>query len=344
MRVKFWGVRGSIPSPDCAGDDYRWKMERVLKAAEGRAFSNPHELETFFAELPGYLLRPVGNNTSCVEVTHGHQRIILDAGSGLRCLGQFLEPNDFSFDEIDYFIPFEARLKPDLPPPKPREREPQNLTLLVSHTHWDHIQGFPFFSPAYVAGTRLRLYGRDGEQLAWAFDRQQSAPTMFPISLSGMAADLSFHTFPEEGLRVGEVEITTMALPHPGGCQAFRLAAGGRSLVYATDYEFPNIDDAQARRFVDFISEADVLISDTQYTYLEGVAREGWGHSTSFGAMDLAMRAGIRHFFLFHHDPEHSDAKLLDNLDKTRAYHQMLSDQGDMRIDLAIEGLAVDLD
>jgi len=343
MRVKFWGVRGSIPSPECGARDLRWKLETVLKAAEGRFPSGPEEMEAFFGALPEHLLQPVGNNTSCVEVTHGDERIVLDAGSGLRCLGRELNPEEFDFDQLELFIPLEKGQKPTLPEIKAREREPLDLTILMSHTHWDHIQGFPFFSPAYVQGTRLRLYGRDGDQLAWAFDRQQSAPTMFPIPLSGMAADISFHTFPAEGLRVGGVQIDTLALPHPGGCQAFRLTAGGRSLVYATDYEFPDIEDDQAMRFVEFIREADVLISDTQYTYMEGVAREGWGHSTSFGAMDLALQADVRRFFLFHHDPEHSDAKLLDNLDKTRAYHQMMSDQGDMLIDLAMEGLTVDL-
>jgi ribonuclease BN (tRNA processing enzyme) len=114
-------------------------------------------------------------------------------------------------------------------------------------------------------------------------------------------------------------------------------------VVYATDYEFPNGDTEESERFVEFIAGADVIISDTQYTYLESVAREGWGHSSSFSAIDLALKAGVGFFLLFHHDPEHNDLKLFDNLEKTRTYHRIISDQGPMRIELAVEGLTLEI-
>lgn len=342
MQVKFWGVRGSIPSPNHS-TDIRWKLREILAAAGDCVLNGPDNMDRFISDLPYHLLYPVGDNTSCVEVSFGEDRIILDAGSGLRQLGLELSRQEHDLTEKDFYLALESGQ--DLSDYTHRNQSGGNLslTLLLSHTHWDHIQGFPFFTPAYRSGNRLAIYGLNSEQLAWAFKTQQTAPALFPIPLEGMGAQIDFHNFPEEGLTVGNLKIQACPLPHPGGCLAYRISAASKTLIYATDYEFSDPDSEEAGLFTDFIAGADVMISDTQYTYLESVAKEGWGHSTSFSAMDLAMKAGVRGFFLFHHDPEHSDAKLLDNLDKTRAYYLMMSDRGNMRIELAVEGLSLDI-
>jgi len=349
MKVKFWGVRGSIPSPKHS-TDIRWKLREILAAFSGYASTDlkDTELDQFMNGLPYNLLHPVGGNTSCIEVSSGDNRIILDGGTGLRLLGLELTRHENKLTEKDFYPALEAgRGLTDPPWPTDDDQDEddkdRDLTILFSHTHWDHIQGFPFFIPAYRPGNRLTLYGRDREHLSWALNLQQSAPAMFPIPLDGMGAQIDCLTIPREGLTLGEIKIQTLSMPHPGGSLAFRVTSGHKSLVYATDYEFPDTSAEEAGVFIDFMAGADVLISDTQYTYLESVAREGWGHSTSFNAMDLAMRAGIRCLFLFHHDPQHSDAKLLDNLEKTRAYYRMISDWGNMRIELAVEGLSVDI-
>ncbi len=341
MRVKFWGVRGSIPSPNNSPDT-RWKLREILSAARGLPLADPKELDEFLARLPYHLVQPVGDNTSCVEISQGADRIILDGGSGLRLLGLELG-RQTDFTEKDLYLAIETGLDLTHYEYRAVDEEDLNLTLLFSHTHWDHIQGFPFFVPAYRPGNHLALYGRDRDRLSWALNLQQTAPELFPIPLDQMGARVEFHTFPESGLKIGKLNISAFEMPHPGGSLAYRIRSGKRTVVYATDFEFPVPESAQARGFVDFIAKADVLIGDTQYTYLESVAREGWGHSTSFRAVDLAMQAGVRNFFLFHHDPEHSDAKLLDNLDKTRAYYLMMSERGRMRIELAVEGLTLDI-
>lgn len=338
MRITFWGVRGSIPAPP-QDLDYDWRLRRILALAAGRPLAESEERDAFIRSLPGHLRRPVGGNTPCVEVSAGNDRVILDGGSGLRMLGQKLGRNE-PFGENDLYLALETGQKLSAYGRRPPEKSDLDLTLLFSHTHWDHIQGWPFFPPAYVPGNRLSLYGRDGGELAEALALQQRAPSMFPIALENMGAAIGFHTFPAEGLWVGGLEIDALELPHPGGSLVFRLRAEGRTVVYATDYELKPLSESAAR-FREFIRGADVLISDTQYTYLEGVAREGWGHSTSFDAMDMAIGSGVRAFFLFHHDPEHSDAKLYDSLEKTRAYHTLMSGQGEMRVDLATEGLTV---
>jgi ribonuclease BN (tRNA processing enzyme) len=124
---------------------------------------------------------------------------------------------------------------------------------------------------------------------------------------------------------------------------AYRINCEGKSLVYGTDYEFSSVDSREAGDFVDFIKNADVFISDTQYTYLEGAAKEGWGHSTALGAIDLAVRAGVKKLYMFHHDPGHTDANLFEVLEKSRAYYQMMSGGGDMAVELSREGLTVEL-
>lgn len=341
MRIKFWGVRGSIPSSFQAVD-FEWKLRRILLAAQGGSLTQTESLEAFIRDLPAPLRCPVGGATPCVEVTSGSDRVILDGGSGLRLLGQELSLSR-AFDESDFYLAIETGQEFSAYDHRPPEPTTLDLTLLFSHTHWDHIQGWPFFSPAYNPENRLSLYGRDGEELAEALALQQRAPAMFPIALTDMGADISFHTIPAEGLRVGGIEIEALPLPHPGGSLAFRLRAEGRTVVYATDYEFNPVDGEPAARFREFIHEADVFISDTQYTYLEGVAREGWGHSTSFDAVDLAIGGGVRALYLFHHDPGHSDARLYDSLEKTRAYHTLMSGRGEMGIDLAVEGLTIKL-
>ena len=337
MKIKFWGVRGSLPAPSQTAD-LRDKLCAILRATQGQSLDTKRRIEDFLAGLSPHLTHLVGGNTPCVEVAAGETRLILDAGSGLRNLGLELSGRR-AFSESDFLQMVLDRNRPAPAPASPQGS--LDLTFLISHTHWDHIHGLPFFTPAYMAGNRLTFYGQDGPWLQEALDRQQRDIRVFPINLASLAADLSFHSFPAGGLQLGDLTVTAFPLPHPGGCLAYRLDQPGRSLIYATDYEFADADGAEATRFVEFSREADLFISDTQYTYMESVAREGWGHSSSFSALDLALRAGVRGFCLFHHDPEHSDAKLFDNLEKTRAYYRMMSGLGDMLIELAVEGLTI---
>ena len=295
------------------------------------------DISAFMTSLPYHLLHPVGDNTSCVEVRSGNDLLILDAGSGLRRLGNELSRSG-TISDSDFDLLLDDRLlRSDSLP------EGQTFNILFSHTHWDHIQGFPFFAPAYEQGNVINIYGHDSRVISAALNLQQKAPDLFPISLDEMGAELRFHSLTRPKMKIGSFTISTFPTPHPGGSLAFRIESEKDSLIYATDYEYSDLDSEEARKFIEFIAGADVFISDTQYTYLESVAREGWGHSTSFSAMDLAIKAGVRSFFLFHHDPEHDDAKLFDNLEKTRAYHLMMSEKGTMRIELASEGLTLDI-
>jgi phosphoribosyl 1,2-cyclic phosphodiesterase len=227
----------------------------------------------------------VGGNTSCVEVRVGAEIIILDAGTGVFPLGQSLGAD-------------------------------VRATFLLSHLHWDHIQGFPFFRPAYVAGNAFTLYGpsTDGRALATAFERQMAAPH-FPVGLDVLAAHLDFRAIRSgDEIRIGPARVRAAALNHPQGCLGYRISVDDASLVYATDTE-PRESGRVDGALLELVRGTDLLIFDAQYTDDEyvgrtGPPRKGWGHSTITEACRVARAGDVRQLALFHHDPTHDDARM----------------------------------
>ncbi len=235
LTIRFWGVRGSIASP-------------------------------------GEATRKTGGNTPCVEIQSGEHTIILDAGTGLRRLGDRMLRDGRT-----------------------------EATLLLSHLHWDHIQGLPFFVPAYLPGHRLTLAGMKG--LRAALGGQMAAPC-FPVGLEAMRARLAFVELDHAPLAVGALEVRAAKLNHPGGVLAYRVSLGGRSVVYATDTEHWAVPDPH---LVALARGADVLIYDAMYTEAEYPSRVGWGHSTWQAGVAVADAAGVERLVLFHHDPARDD-------------------------------------
>ncbi|WP_437762596.1 MBL fold metallo-hydrolase [Sorangium sp. So ce281] len=246
MEIKFWGVRGSIASP-------------------------------------GPETAAVGGNTSCVEVRCGSSRIILDAGTGVRKLGDAL-----------------------------LREGPVEATVLLSHLHWDHIQGLPFFVPAYLPSSRLSFVGsaHGVGSLREVLSTQMAAPS-FPVRMDELCAQIAVREArPGEAFDVGEVHVRIAKLNHPGGVLAYRVEHEGRSVVYATDTEHYACVDPALRALAD---GADVLIYDAQYTPEEyrgdgGRSKVGWGHSTYVAGAEIARACGARKLVLFHHDPQRTDA------------------------------------
>jgi phosphoribosyl 1,2-cyclic phosphodiesterase len=247
LTVRFWGVRGSVPSP------------------------GPHTAA-------------VGGNTSCVELRLGDEIIVLDAGTGLRGLGDRLVAAG----------------------------RPVSLSILFSHVHWDHIQGFPFFPALFRASSELSLYGRPDEGTLEAALRHQMTWPSFPVQLDAVPAQLHYRDFAlERPFAVGSATVRAARLNHPNGVIAYRIEHQGRAVVYATDTEhYPERID---RSLLALAQGADLLIYDAQYTPEEyagviGGSRAGWGHSTWVEGVRLARAAGVGSLVLFHHDPSHDDA------------------------------------
>ncbi len=259
MEITFYGVRGSIASP-------------------------------------GTRTATVGGNTSTIEVVCGERRIVLDAGTGLRELGQRLLATGAS----------------------------RELTLLLSHYHWDHIQGLPFFAPLYMPGTRLEVVGqRSGlHGVREALAHQMTAP-VFPVPFSDIAAALvPREVRPRDTFALGDDVVIKVARGnHPGGVLAYRIEFAGVSLVYATDTEHYACVDPELRALAE---GATLLVYDAQYTVDEyrggsGPSRVGWGHSTNVAAAELARACGASALALFHHDPARDDAGVLAMEAATRA-------------------------
>lgn len=283
---------------------------------------------------PGAGTLGYGGNTACVEVRAEGELIILDAGSGLRLLGRALAS--------EYPV------------------EPLHLTLLISHTHWDHIQGFPFFLPAYDRKNHIRILGYEGarEGLTRVFSLQMEGP-YFPIDFKELPSHIVIEELKERTFQLGKVRVQAMSANHPGTCMGYRLSAGGHSMVYLPDNEpcylvhpRPHRElgeagagaagpQAQAALTRDFVRDADVLILDAQYDAKEYKTHMGWGHGCLDDVVSLAIEAKVKRLFLFHHDPDHDDAKISAMVEHAR---EMVRAAGSaLRVDAAREGEVVKL-
>ena len=307
MRIKFWGVRGSIP-------------------------------------CPGPKTMKYGGNTMCIEMRLGNPErlFIVDAGSGIRELGNYLMANDFS-------------------------KGPIKADIFLSHTHWDHIMGFPFFTPVFIPGTKLRVYGPVnfktdtlekivGGQLEYDY---------FPIRQVELSADIEYIETKADsivGLGYDDIKVTTKLLNHPILCLGYKFEYNGKIVCTAYDTEpfqnlfylspdDPSYDESRVKEgeefaaelnqeLMDFFAGADLLIHDAQYTAKEySDSKIGWGHTPIEYAINSAKKAGVKNLALVHHEPLYSDKKL----DELSERYCNAVDLNGMQVFFAREGLAINL-
>jgi phosphoribosyl 1,2-cyclic phosphodiesterase len=301
MKIRFWGVRGSIPCPGPTTVEY-------------------------------------GGNTACIEIRYGDddKLIIIDAGSGMRALGNYM-------------------MQHDLP------RGPINTKIFITHTHWDHIMGFPFFTPIFIPGTKLEIYGpvtyEDegldrivGDQLSYRY---------FPVKQSELAAEISYFPLKECSMDLGDgISVTTKYLNHPILCLGYRFEFEGKTFctaydtepfrnVFPTDPDDPGYDEyaaeegaAAARdeneKILRFFQGVDVLVHDSQYTHEEYLdSKLGWGHSSFEYAINAAHKARAKKLLLFHHDPLRTDKQLMG---LSEQYISRIAGKSELQIGLAKEG------
>ncbi|RJP81665.1 MAG: MBL fold metallo-hydrolase [Candidatus Zixiibacteriota bacterium] len=320
MRVTFWGVRGSLPSPLTAVQ-MRRMQRKLLQEIRLRGLPGPEEEERFLDGLPAPLRGPVGGNTSCVQVDLDGQTFIFDAGSGLHPLGQALMDG-------------------------PCGRGQGRLKLFLSHTHWDHVQGLPYFAPIYVPGNRVEVYSGFTD-IAGRLALQQR-PEYFPVPLEAVGADLTFHQLPAgpalelEGGGAA-VRVRAQELHHPGGAYGYRLEADGAVLIYAADSDYCEMNRADLDLYCEFFQGADLLIFDSQFSFNEARARADWGHASAVLGVNIARQAGVRRLALFHHSTDYSDATLHDLCAEAAAYRNLYFPDCELEIFLATEGLFLEL-
>ncbi len=312
MRVRFWGVRGSCPAPTPSGE-LKKRLAQVLRLyvsqqASGRPpfdISDEAALEAWLDALPPTVSSFVGSNTSCLEFlpfggAHEGEAgeegplFIIDMGSGLRPLGNALMRREFG-------------------------RGAGRARIFLSHYHWDHVQGFPFFKPAYVPGNRLDIHTRHAH-LKSRLRRQQEAPFFPPASWESMGADIQFHQMDNTPEVLDGVRITSLKLDHPSRSYAYRFECEGKVFVYASDGAYQDLDDVSIQPFVQFYQDADVLIFDAQFSLSESFEKRSWGHSSAIIGLELACQARVKKMVLFHHDPDADDDWLHHLLETARDY------------------------
>lgn len=316
MKVKFWGVRGSLPAPILPMEIEK-KIVHALRGAGGLDLDDAKAVDNYVKSLPYHQRTTTGGNTSCVEVQGEDTEIILDAGSGIRQLGIDLMQG-------------------------PCGQGQGTIHLLVSHTHWDHIMGFPFFTPAYAPGNQIIVYGRH-PRIKDRF-QDQHHPDHFPVSLETMSADVQFVQL-EEGtnVNIGEFTVSTIPLRHPGGSYSYKIEKNGRSFVYATDGEYKGLRPKAMEQYIVFYADSEALVFDAQFTLEDAMEKEGWGHSSSMVGVDIALRANIKRLILFHHEPSYNDVKLQEIYDKTIRYYETIKGNRNLEIIMAREGLEMEI-
>ncbi len=282
--------------------------------------------------VPGPDTVRYGGNTSCVEVVSNDVLIILDCGTGVRGLGLDLMAN---------------------------RKPPIEAHILLSHTHWDHIQGFPFFPPALAPGNRITVYSARGYEkpLKEVLEGQMDY-TYFPIKLAQMASDINFREVDEETFDIGHVQVTSHFMNHTVLAMGYKLFSGGKTIVYATDTEpfgtyhtdgttggsavRPQFVHEGDVRFIHFIEGADVLIHDAQYTEQEYPKKVGWGHSTVDYAVEVALAAKVGHLVLFHHDVIRTDDQVAQLEEYAR--NKVAERGSSLIVTAAAEGTEIDLE
>lgn len=318
MLVRFWGTRGSLPVAPTA-DQIRKKVAHALVAAAGRRFTDETEAETFVEEGLSFAAGGTyGGATPCVELEAGNGAyFVCDMGSGLR---------SFGLDSMR----------------RNTGGHPRTYNFFLSHLHWDHIMGFPFFTPAFDPGATIRIHA--GHPDAEEALRRQQEEISFPVPFDWLRAKFEFVTLsPGQAHQVDGVSVETKLQHHSHGSYGYRFTDGeGRTVIYSTDSEHKLEKMAVEAAFIHFFREADLVICDTMYSLADSVSmKEDWGHSSNIVAVDLCHEARARKLALFHHEPTYEDEDIERMHQETVRYEELTREAAPLEVICSYDGLEV---
>ncbi|MCL2879794.1 MAG: MBL fold metallo-hydrolase [Treponema sp.] len=311
MRVNFWGVRGSLPAP-LLPSQVKSKISTILARLTPDDLQSPESRERFLAGLPPWLFGTIGGNTPCISVCNPGETIIFDCGSGLRELGYVCNSQ------------------------KPK---PNQYHVFFSHFHWDHVQGLPFFGPAYDPSVHIDFYSPK-PNLESILNGQMTSP-YFPVHMESMGSKKSFHHITDK-VELDTVSVEFRKMNHPGDSYSYLVTDGTKRFIYSTDTELSEADFHKTNENIRYFQNADLIVLDCQYTLGEAIEKYSWGHSAFSLAVDFVANWNIKHLVMFHHDPAYNDRKLVNMHQSARWYMERMNIRG-IELTLAQEGLEIDL-
>jgi len=314
MKIHFWGVRGSIPT-SVSPSAIKSKISAIVEQITVDDLASAESREKFLAGLPPWLFGTTGGNSPCVSVSLENSKedcIVFDCGSGLRELGI-------------------AQAS--------AEKKINHYHVFLSHFHWDHIQGLPFFGPGYNPAVKLDFYSPAGN-LERVLSGQMVNP-YFPVTIEAMGSVKTYH-YMENDINILGCKISKKKMNHPGDSYAYCVNENGKRFIYATDTELTSGDFEKNDENTAFFDGADVIVIDCQYTLGEAIDKYNWGHSAFSLAVDFSVNWNIKHMVLFHHDPTYDDHKLYGILQSAKWYLERMNLKG-IELTLAYEGLEISI-
>ncbi len=291
-------------------NEFKIKAKRLLMNAQHVNLKSEAAVEAYLNQSSIQNSLTFGGNTPCIEITEENSHLVIDCGSGLAALGKEMIKKGF--------------------------KQGNRIDILQTHTHWDHMMGFPFFAPAYLKNTEIHIHGVHPD-LKKRFKYQMDL-IHFPITMDDMKSSIVFHQLsPGQEINLGPFIITNKGLHHPGGSYAYRISSSDKNIVFASDGEYINLNEEFAS-YIEFYRDADVLIFDAMYATLEKtIEKENYGHSTPVIGINIALTSNIKTLFLFHHDPDSNDSQILEAFNDAQSY--LKSEQkhfSDSRLELMI--------
>ena len=311
MKVRFWGVRGSLPTP-LTPEQIQSKIMAVIQRIKVEDLESVESRARFVSTLPDWIYGTTGGNTSCIEVKTEKTEIILDAGTGIRVLGK----------------------SKNLP-------KNNHYHLIFSHFHWDHVQGLPFFDPAYNPASIFDVYS--AHENTETYLREQMKTPYYPVPFDAFTKNFTFHKLqPDKEFFIDDIKVNLSPMSHPGVSYSYSFEHEGKKFVYATDVELKLQDYSNIQNGEKVFRNADCIVLDSQYTVEEAYRKENWGHSAFCYAIDFAVHWNIKKLYLFHHEPTYDDKKINSILQAARWYAQYI-DHSEIEINIAREDQEIEI-